>query len=357
MTRYRANVRARSVLIWFVILFGLTQTGLLAYLDFWRPEAFSAEFEARIRRLRTCVKAEPRRPLLVLLGSSRMTLGFRPEILPPLLPDGQIQPLVFNFAHFGSGATMNLQLLQRLLHEGIRLRWLVVELMPPKISHDSACWPLTASVLSELPALCRYFPAWKVLSVYGRIRLSPWNAVRPYLQGHVAPALRRGPVYQAEEYALDPLGGDSHWQAQRKIEPAEKQRRTQVIGASYAREMQSFAIQNGPDRATRDLISLCGRHNIPVVFLLSPESQEFQRCYPAEALDKLRAYCRQLQQAYGAPVIDARDWLADEEFADGHHPMLSGADTFTLRLGREVLQPLVQGGTKVPIGQSFPDAD
>src|SRR4029077_17668713 len=134
----------------------------------------------------------PNRPLLLTLGSSRMTLGYRPELLPPLGPASGPQPLPFNFSLFGSGAPCNLMVLHRLLRQGVRPRWLVVELMPAKLSRDSHCWPLTAAVYSDLALLRRYIPAWKVYSVYCRQRLLPWfrqrtELLREYAPGWVTP--------------------------------------------------------------------------------------------------------------------------------------------------------------------------
>jgi hypothetical protein len=43
------------------------------------------------------------------------------------------------------------------------------------------------------------------------------------------------------------------------------------------------------------------------------------------------------------PVVDARTWLDDDDFTDSHHPLQRGAEKFTRRLGRELLEPLVQG--------------
>jgi hypothetical protein len=47
---------------------------------------------------------------------------------------------------------------------------------------------------------------------------------------------------------------------------------------------------------------------------------------------------------FGVAVVDARRWLADEEFEDGHHPLLAGQRAFTDRLYREVLVALVRSG-------------
>jgi hypothetical protein len=42
------------------------------------------------------------------------------------------------------------------------------------------------------------------------------------------------------------------------------------------------------------------------------------------------------------PLIDARDWVDDDGFWDGHHMLPAGAAQFTHRFEREALQPLVK---------------
>ena len=41
-------------------------------------------------------------------------------------------------------------------------------------------------------------------------------------------------------------------------------------------------------------------------------------------------------------MIDAREWVPDVGFSDGHHLLPAGATTFTDRLGREALIPLLR---------------
>jgi hypothetical protein len=38
-------------------------------------------------------------------------------------------------------------------------------------------------------------------------------------------------------------------------------------------------------------------------------------------------------------LIDARTWLSDDCFCDGHHLLAFGAEQFSLRLWRDTLEP------------------
>src|SRR5262249_57475954 len=81
--------------------------------------------------LRRRVAAPPHRPLLLMLGSSRPAVGFRPGVLSPAGDDPDSGPLVFNFSLLSSGPVLELLCLQRLLDDGIRPDFVLVE-----------CWPL-----------------------------------------------------------------------------------------------------------------------------------------------------------------------------------------------------------------------
>ena len=54
------------------------------------------------------------------------------------------------------------------------------------------------------------------------------------------------------------------------------------------------------------------------------------------------------------PVLDTRAWLADDDFIDGHHLFPRSAADFTMRLGREMLAPLVAGRPRAVESQLQP---
>ena len=96
-------------------------------------------------------------------------------------------------------------------------------------------------------------------------------------------------------------------------------------------------------RAFDDLLALCRREDIPAAVVWMPESSEFRSWYPESARRLVADYCTDLSRQHGVRVIDARDWLRDEDFLDAHHALPPGAAAFTRRLGEQVLCPLVQG--------------
>jgi hypothetical protein len=67
-----------------------------------------------------------------------------------------------------------------------------------------------------------------------------------------------------------------------------------------------------------------------------PESGEFRGWYPPEARRQLSDHLAALGRDYQAPLIDARRWIEDSGFSDGHHLLSRGAALFTQRFANEV---------------------
>ncbi len=89
------------------------------------------------------------------------------------------------------------------------------------------------------------------------------------------------------------------------------------------------------------MLDLCRREGLRAAVVVLPEGDAFRALYPPEALRKIDDYLDRL--AADVPVIDARGWVGDDGFADGHHLLPSGASVFTARLAREALSPLLRG--------------
>ena len=81
--------------------------------------------------------------------------------------------------------------------------------------------------------------------------------------------------------------------------------------------------------------------SIPARLVLMPEGSPFRSWYGLGANDRLLAFLRVVSSEYDVPLTDARGWLPDEEFSDGHHMLEAGAVAFTDRLTREVIAPAI----------------
>jgi hypothetical protein len=324
--------RARCALTWSAACYILCQLAFTGALC-------DPEYEGRLETLRARLAEASHRPLLLLVGSSRTLMGFGPEILPSLrTPSGQ-EVLTFNFAHAAAGPVMNLMEVHRLLRDGIHPDWLVLEIMPPFLAGEGNDL-LTCDVSArDLPLLQHYVNPWMLYGQYALTRLlTEHRPQREFLRRHglgwVLGALGRPGL------GLRPLGGVS---LDKQVDNAKRQALTGLMRSQYLETLQNYALSPDGDRATRALLDLCGREHIQLVLLLMPESSAFRSWYSQRALTTLSQYLDRICGEYHVPLIDARTWVADDDFIDGHHVLQSGALAFTSRLGREVLQPLVEG--------------
>ncbi len=324
--------------------------GLQAFLIFQvegRPELRDPQFGYRLLALRERLAAEPDRPLVLLLGSSRVELGFRPEALPgKYVADGPA-PLVFNFALTANGSLEELLHLRRLLAQGIHPRLVVVEVFASLLSDafGEADHFRDGAALSrqDLAVLRPYYadPAG-VSRLWLGNRLLSGITCRNALLTEWAPSWlpweSRTDIYRA----VQDRSGWVAWQGGNNNPTAQERRRAREWArVEHHKPLGDFRLFPARDQALHDLLTLCADEGIQAALLLMPEGRTFQALYSPRTRRFLDAYCVRLHEDYGVPIIDARDWVAEEDFADGHHLLARGADVFTRRFGREALRPLL----------------
>jgi hypothetical protein len=342
MPRRRSRIPWKADLQWFLFFAALAQLALILFADWRDPALYDPEYGTRLGLLRRRTAEAPERPVLLVVGSSRIGLGFLPERLPPLrTPDGA-DALPFNFSHLAAGPVVNLVNLRRAVRDGVRPRWVVLELNPYCLRHESPAMGVTMSAARDLPVLQRFFNPTQVYGVYLRGRLNPWFSWRQRVLRQYAPAWATDAGGE-DHIKLGPLGGDDGWLLQDHLDAPTRRRRTDACRAENYDGLQHYAIDPGPERALRESLALCRRRGIECVLLITPESDEFRGWYSPDGLARFDRFCDDLRRDYGVAVFDARTWEPDDEFTDGHHLQRPGAEAFTDRLGREVLAPLVEG--------------
>jgi hypothetical protein len=330
--------RARAALAYGAIAYLTLQVAGTALLETRCPGVYDPEYDARLTVLKARLAEDPARPLVLVTGSSRLMFAFHPESLPPL-PTASGSPLLtFNACHPGAGPVMQLMHVRRLLREGIRPNWLAVEVMPAYLAHEGRTFLAASVTARDLPLLVHYYSPWKMLGsyLYQRTAAGRWQAeVTRRLAPGCVPPDGCGPE------AIGPLGG---WLGLRtSVTPEERRNQTALAESQYRHRLQAHRIAPAADRAVRDLLDLCRRERISVVLVRSPESGLFRDWYTPGASESVDRYLNGLAGEYGAAVIDAQRWLADEDFYDGHHALHRGAATFTHRFEHEVLRPLAAG--------------
>jgi hypothetical protein len=351
--RSASTSRGRAAVLWALAAFVCGQLALTITLERWRPDLCDPEYGWRLDRLQAGVAAGPERPLVVVLGSSRVGCGLRPEALPSChTPNGET-PLVYNMSLTSSGPVMDLLCLRRLLAQGIRPQYLVVEVLSPCLKGDGRalesgelCLPAYRLRWGDLPQLKKYTPRrWIPYGKWLEQQGAPWFSNRFCLLSHYLPNWVPSETRRREtfwENNLDRYG----WVQNPLVTVTQEQYRAGVKvahGAYGAPFDSSFRVSPIVDKAMHDLLEICKRERISAALLLMPEGTDFRRWYSPEARFYIDTYLDNLSKEYGIPLVDASRWLPDDCFSDSHHLLPEGADKFTERLGREFLEPMLAG--------------
>ena len=337
--------RARAAIVCGLLFFVAGQAAFRLALA-WRPAIGDREFGAKLDNLRARVAESPGRPLVVMLGSSRVATGFRPHALPRI---GGTEPIAFNFAQVGTGPQLAHLVLHRLLSNGIRPDWVFVEFWPPFWATDGYLNGYIDSLnLASLdgPAariLAGYLPRPKQLyAKWLPAQLSPVFASRSAILSRFGPSW--APNFDPDR-RLQNLDGSGWWAPRNEVDDADRRRLVEHYRGIYGPRLAGLKIRPIPDRALHDLLTLCRRRAIKMAVVVLPEGDDFRALYTADARRAIDAYLAGL--ARETTVIDARDWIADSGFSDGHHLLPAGANAFTGRFGRDALAPLLRGDSPV----------
>jgi hypothetical protein len=343
---YGKQRRPRAALAWGLGLFIALQLGTAVVVENWRPELREPEYGNKKRLLARCLRDAPGRPLVLFLGTSRTDNGLCPDALPAYrTADGRC-PLVFNFGLAGANPLQELLVLHRLLADGIRPTWVLVEVLPVTLQHDRDAEHL-ANIdflgwrdLDVFPPLCRHPRAlWRR---WCRGQAVPWYTHRLSLLNWWAPAWLPWHCRQDHLWAEVESSG---WMPC----PSTLQSRTDFAAhvekarQLYAPCFERFHVSPLPDRCLRKLLDDCRREGIPAALVVMPETSYFRSWFSPAFRSRINAYLEDLSRSYQVPLFDTRDWLPDEEFGDSQHLLTKGARRFTRRFGEEVLRPFLEG--------------
>jgi hypothetical protein len=328
-------------------------------MEYWLPQLRDPYFGGKLYSLRQRLAGPAgATPDLVMLGSSRTGLALRGQrIETQLAREVDTTPVAYNFGVPGAGPVMELICLRRLLAAGIRPRLLLIEVFPsllgghepaPQEAHFLAASRLS---LSEILLLERYgFPKeFYRRDWWASMPLVPWYAHRFAILNLAYPKLLPVHLLLQGDGGVDAAGW---WLPQCSgMTPQRGRRLAELTRQEYTPVLKDFCLCNAACRIERRLLDLCRDQMIPAILVLMPEASEFRKLYPPAAWAQIEDFLEQLSCDYGVLVVNAREWIADEEFYDLHHLQPSGASLFTDRLCREVVLPWFRnqrGAARVP---------
>jgi hypothetical protein len=320
-SRRRRARTAFVVFVGFVIIlnFGL---GLTAQVNYClRDPAFGD----KLAKIKTS-------PDVLMLGSSRTLLGFHARRV-----EETTGLTAFNFGTPATGPITHLVYLKRLQDQGIRPRLLLIEVLPSLLA-DGPDGPCEQGVLygerltrQELEMVERFGfdpkvvrPAWRE-SMY-----APWSKLRFHILGRLAPSW----VPWNQRFDWGRNSDTRGWSTPPRQQMTDDERAEHLARAQseYASTLAGMDPNARPLEALRELIARGRELGAEVVLVWMPEAPSFRAMYPPKLDERILTALH----STGAPLIDARHWLPEDHFSDGHHMFTRGAEAFTDRLMREV---------------------
>ena len=333
------STRDRGILLSALAAMAVVHLAIALTVDLRFPAFHDHEFYRRLELLRARRDEHPDRPLALVLGSSRIAVGFRPEILPPMYAADGREVLVFNHSHLAADSISVLMGYQRLRSAGIRPAFLVVEVMPSCLTIKRPMLTFESMTLTDIPSVRRLFDPFEMSWRYVRPRLFQLHRNRTDFLRTVAPVEGESACACQE---LGPLGGSCVGEILfASATPEETRKRTEGSRAGYQPRLDPLVLAQNQIQAIDTILRYAQMDGTKVVLIRTPESSDYRSWYGPAAEATMAAFVDERRARYGVPVVDARCWLPDEDFADGHHLFLAGADRFTRLLAERVLEPLL----------------
>ncbi|MBY0459122.1 MAG: hypothetical protein K2V38_17440, partial [Gemmataceae bacterium] len=312
-----------------------------AALDAPWPHVRDPEYGMRRARLKARLREHPGRPLVLVVGSSRVCMGVKPDAWEAARPRAPNDPLLFNLGAVGAGPVAELIAVRRAVADGFRPAVVLLEYWPPVLRQDGR-FGEPERVGSRLrcddwPVVERYFPdpdrAGRQMLAD---RVNPLAGNRdkwvPRFLPELLPARRHADAAWRE---LDGWG----WLPGMDVAPDDEVNRGKLTAhhrPHFRDRFDGWTLHPTSDGALREAVSLARSHGARVGLVFLPEGAGFRAWYPPEVACAGREHLARLVAELGVDAIDARDWAGDGQLADGLHLSRAGAGPFTARLGREV---------------------
>ena len=346
--------KGRRIVFWTLGCFLLVQLVLTVYLAGWMRELRDPLYGFRLRSLRARLAESPHAPLFLILGSSRIKHSICPSDLEVEAAGDAPKPIVYNFGINGMGFIRSLIYFRRLLADGIHPDILLLETWPPLWGQSGFCQESRLVMgfddlsLRDLPLACRYFFQERdVLRFALRRAFLPISCYRSrFLKAAVRSLLPREQAEEMDKQVSDAWPADHDGWFLMPWEPATPEAKAHALqqGVIDIKPLlSSLRLDPRSDAALRELLAECRQRGIRVAMILMPEHSLTRGWYSAQARELVQDYLSRIQREEQVPIVDSRDWVSDDEFADSCHMSQKGVPAFCRRLGREVVQPLLEG--------------
>jgi hypothetical protein len=338
MARGRTS-RVRRSLVWGLAAFLALQAVLGIITDADAVPVRDPDYAFREKQLRELKAANPNRPVVVVLGTSRTMCGVNTK----RLSQGG-GPLVYNFGLPGAGPNRELVVWRRLLARGIKPDAVAIEVMPALHTHAGQQifeGELNDASRLSLSEVCAFVPKYYTRPMRGLFR---WSLSR------LVPMAKYSPEAYRDYFTMDDPYARSSSESMPTDEFGWRQGKSRNLWTAEQRaKYQDFIVKQynwacndprpGPcEPMLGTLLAEVKAVGIPVVGFSMPECRSFR-----EGSGGLGVVDERVNQEFARHAItrvDARTWMPDDAFWDGHHMHPEAADEFTDRFALEILPPV-----------------
>jgi hypothetical protein len=339
--------RARSSIVSALVTLFALNTGLAAFIHY-RPGFRDPLFDAKVKALvvRFASRDEPAK--VVVFGSSRTAAAIEPREMEKVVAERTGRPCVaFNMGVQGNGPISQLVHYRRLRDADVKPDVAMFELLPAAFAwyldesrHEDQ--PYDATILRpdrltgpEVDTVCRYGFPDETRSEWREATFNPWYGFRFQILARIEPKwLPPGIVQHRAD--IGETGGWGPWEP---VPPAIRAQRVEEVKQAYGSQLHALRFEGPHVKAFEELLEECRRDGVRVVVAAPPEGLEFRSLYPPEALKSLAEFEERLRREFGIRVLDAREWLPDDAFADSHHVLRAYAGPYTRRLAVDAVVP------------------
>lgn len=327
--------------------------GLLAFVAANAILGALAERNTRIRdplygdkfvKLRAKLAAPDRGLSVVMFGSSRTGFAFNGKIVEQTVRDSGRSVAAFNFGIPATGPITHLIYLRRMLADGVKPDLIVFEILPSMYAQipEGACemyWLFGDRLhAGELATVERFgFNPREVRARWRESTVLPWYGLRFQLIGRVIQSWIPWQYRFDWSRSTDECGWGTPYKD--TLTADERSHAARHARAEYFQILQTWRPSEPTSNALRVLLNECKEAGIETKLILLPEGNEFRSWYPPAVRSRLDA----MVKSFGCELIDAREWLDDDDFTDGHHQLRGGAAKFSRRVAEDVILPWLNG--------------
>lgn len=329
--RYRQS-RKRSEVLWTIVSLLALNLGFAAALQTnLITLTGGTSFAAKSSKLQTQLESADDPYVVVALGSSRVMNGLDAGSLEDSISQSVgRRAVVYNFGISGCGNIYSFLSLEKLIANGVKPDCVLVEMYPTFLQPGvEQPWFAANELRSKSFENTQRYGIENVTRPWHETWLTSFYTHRVSLVNQFCPKLL--PMNLRENWAQE--SDDHGWIAVDKPLQVEKMKK-QTEG--FAQTAKNFRVGGDSCRALEDIVRLCRDNEIACTLCWLPECDSIRKEYSPQMESEVDTFLAQLQNEFGVPIVNAREWVDDAGFYDSAHLNRAGAQQFTKQLLNEL---------------------